>query len=300
MTVTQHNLATLPFLARSAAIAVVALSLGACAKVDGSSLHAGLTGGQSAEEKIAPANDLNRAVTYWGRKYIKHPTDKTAALNYAKNLKAAGHDKQAFRVLQHASTVHGNDREIASEYGRLALEQGQVALANKLLTLADDHSKPDWRIVSGRGAALAKIGKYGEAVSMFKRAHQLAPSNPTVLNNLAMAHAGNGDLKTAENYLREAAKNPMAKGKVNKNLALVLKLQGRSAEAANVGRPNYAAAAPVAPKPVLAKATKPAPRHRTYRRKARNATASLPLMRKSITPSQTGTPQAIVARSTIQ
>ena len=66
---------------------------------------------------------------------------------------------------------------------------------------------------------------------MFERAHSLAPANPTVLNNLAMAHAGSGNLQKAESLLRQAAQNPMAKGKVNKNLALVLDLQGRKAEA---------------------------------------------------------------------
>jgi len=97
--------------------------------------------------------------------------------------------------------------------------------------LADDRTSPDWRIVSGRGAALAKLGKYKEAVPVFERAHKLAPSNPTVLNNLAMAHAGSGNLSRAESLLRQASLNPMARDKVSKNLALVLKLQGRKAEA---------------------------------------------------------------------
>jgi Flp pilus assembly protein TadD len=183
---------------------------------------------------------MGKALNYWGRKYATSPADKEAALNYAKNLKASGQDKQAFLVLQQASVLHGNDRDIASEYGRLALEQGQVVLANKLLALADDQTQPDWRIVSGRGAALARMGKYSEAVEMFERANQLAPANPTVLNNLAMAHAGNGDLTAAEKLLRQAAENPMARAKVSKNLVLVLNLQGRKSEADAVARSNAA------------------------------------------------------------
>jgi Flp pilus assembly protein TadD len=109
----------------------------------------------------AGSKNMDKALNYWGRKYAKTPNDKAAALNYAKNLKASGDNKQAYRVLQQASAAHGNDREIASEYGRLALEAGQVQLASKLLALADDRTSPDWRIVSGRGAALAKLGKYG-------------------------------------------------------------------------------------------------------------------------------------------
>ena len=102
--------------------------------------------------------------------------------SYTKEFKT----KVAIEAIKGQRTVN----EIASEYGRLALEAGQVQLASKLLALADDHSSPDWRIVSGRGAALAKQGKYKQAIPLFERAHTLAPSNSTVLNNLAMAHAG--------------------------------------------------------------------------------------------------------------
>lgn len=216
---------------RAATLASIGLLLGACAKVSPPDLGLGLSEPKPSAMADAGGNDMGRALTYWGQKYAKKPSDKKAALNYAKNLKAAGHSKKAFRVLQQASVLHGNDREIASEYGRLALNHGQTGLANKLLALADDPSKPDWRIVSGRGAALAKLGKYAEAVTMFRRAHKLSPSNPTIMNNLAMANAGAGNLKEAERLLRQAASNPMAKGRVAKNLALVLKLQGRKAEA---------------------------------------------------------------------
>lgn len=222
------------YAARIAAVASIGLLIGACAKSGDINL------GLSSEERVnvadAGSDNMQKALNYWGRKYVKAPNDKEAALNYAKNLKASGQKKQAYQVLQQASMIHGNDREIASEYGRLALEQGQVGLASKLLALADDRTKPDWRIVSGRGAALAKLGKYQEAVTMFERAHELAPSNPSVVNNLAMAHAGSGNLKQAEQLLRSAADNPMAREKVSKNLALVLKLQGRHAEAEAVGK----------------------------------------------------------------
>jgi len=224
------------FSLRSSAIRIVAvtslaLSLGACAGGSGPDLGLGTSSSDATNMADAGSKNMDKALNYWGRKYAKTPNDKAAALNYAKNLKASGDNKQAYRVLQQASAAHGNDREIASEYGRLALEAGQVQMASKLLALADDRTSPDWRIVSGRGAALAKLGKYGEAVTMFERAHRLAPSNPTVLNNLAMAHAGNKNLNHAETLLRQAHQNPMARAKVSRNLALVLRLQGRKAEA---------------------------------------------------------------------
>jgi Flp pilus assembly protein TadD len=283
MTTAQHSYVPLASIAtRFVAIAAVSLMLGACSN-GAAELGAELGLAQNSEPSAADAgsSDLNKALNYWGRKYVKSPTNKIAALNYAKNLKAAGRNKQAYLVLQQASAVHGNDREIASEYGRLALAQGQASLANKLLSLADDQSRPDWRIVSGRGAALAKLGKYDQAVIMFERAHKLAPSNPTVLNNLAMAHAGSGNLKRAESLLRQASANPMAKSKINKNLALVLKLQGRNAEAAEVGKPQY-----LASKPAPWKIAKPVsrPTQKVARKRIRRSVAPQLAMRQSVAP----------------
>ena len=223
---------------RIATLAAASIALSACAQIGGPGDSAifGLEDEVPAPIADAGPGQLDEALKYWGSKYSKEPSDKQAALNYAKNLKAAGHKEQAFRVLQQASIMHGDDREIASEYGRLALENNQIELAAKLLALADDPAMPDWRVVSGRGATLAKLGQYGPAVEMFQRAHELAPSNPSVLNNLAMAQAGNGDLKAAETLLRQAAQNPMARDKVMKNLALVLELQGRKNEAQALAR----------------------------------------------------------------
>jgi len=240
--ISTHSKAACSFSAflRLTTIAAAGIALSACAQIggpgQGASLDLGL--GQETSTSVADAggDELSKAVVYWGQKFAREPDNKEAALSYAKNLKAAGQKEQAFQVLQQAAMVHGNDRDLASEYGRLALDMNQVDLAAKLLALADDPQKPDWRVVSARGAALARLGQYGDAVEMFQRANKLAPSNPTVLNNLAMAEAGNGNLKAAETLLRRAAETPMARDKVTSNLALVLNLQGRKAEAEAVAK----------------------------------------------------------------
>jgi Flp pilus assembly protein TadD len=84
---------------------------------------------------------------------------------------------------------HGTDQQLTSEYGRLALELNQINVAGQALAAADDPTRPDWRVISARGTVFAKQGKYGEAVPFYERALALAPDNPTIMNNLAMAHA---------------------------------------------------------------------------------------------------------------
>ncbi len=219
-------------LPRLAAALVAALALSACAQ-NGNDLFAlGPLTDDAAQQP--PPRDPAQAVAYYGKRYADAPKDKDIAIKYAQALTEVGHKSRALTVLRTAAVHHGNDPDFASVYGRTALANGQVKLASGLLATADDPSRPDWRIVSGRGTALAQQGKYKEAAAQFERALKLAPSNPSVLNNLAMAHAANGNLHSAERLLRKASLMPVTNPKVHQNLALVLRLQGREAEAARV------------------------------------------------------------------
>lgn len=205
------------------------LALAACAQ-DGArelSLDHSSARQLAQQDSADPKSELDRAIAYWGQQYAKQPSDRTAALSYALNLKAAGQKKAALQVLQQASLYHGNDQEIASEYGRLALEFGQVGLAQKLLAVAYDPTNPDWRVVSAQGTVLAKQGDYQGAIPYYERALQLAPDQPSVVNNLAMALVADGQAAKAEPLLRQAAADPDADPRVRQNLALVLDLQGK-------------------------------------------------------------------------
>jgi Flp pilus assembly protein TadD len=176
-------------------------------------------------------DDLLKATDYWGKEYAKSPRELQPALNYARNLKAMGEKRRALAVLQQASLYHGQNRELASEYGRLALDLDQVNVAKQLLAIADDPGNPDWRVVSARGAALAKEGDYDAAIPFFERALTIAHDQPSVLSNLALAHAMNGQPARAESMLRQAAATDANSPRIRQNLALVLGLQGKYDEA---------------------------------------------------------------------
>jgi Flp pilus assembly protein TadD len=184
-----------------------------------------------AENLPADASELDRATVYWQKKYEANPQDLKAALAYLRNLRAGGNDRAAFAIAQQASIFHGNDRELAGEYGRLALKYGQTQLAARLLTAADNPAKPDWKIVSARGAAFAKLGDTARALPILERAHKLAPDEPSVINNLAMAYVASGELVKAENLLQPVALTEKGTPRMRQNLALVLGLQERYTEA---------------------------------------------------------------------
>ncbi len=176
-------------------------------------------------------SELEKATEYWGKQYSQNPRDIKIALNYARNLRAMGEKQRALAVFQQASIFHGDNRELAGDYGRLALDFDQVQLAGQLLAAADDPIHPDWRIISARGTVLAKQGKYAEAIPYYDRALNLAHNQPSILSNLAMATAMSGDPARAESLLRRAEASDGASPKIRQNLALVLGLQGKYDEA---------------------------------------------------------------------
>jgi Flp pilus assembly protein TadD len=216
------------------AIAAMGLLVGACAQLGSTALQLAAAPQAGESTKAAAADgrsELQKATQYWGEAYAKNPRDAQTALNYARNLKALGEKRQALAVLQQASTVNGNHRGISGEYGRLALEFDQISLAQKLLEQAEDPANPDWRIVSARGTVLAKQGRYREAIPHYERALTLAPDQSSILSNLALAHAMEGNADKAEALLRQAAATGGDEVRVSQNLALVLGLQGKYDEA---------------------------------------------------------------------
>lgn len=223
-----------------AAVAGVALLCSACAGLGDLSLDGGnnlLSSSKTQKDKndsLANLSELDRAIVYWGQKSASNPKDLKAVLNYVRNLKAAGRKEQALNVLQQASFHHGTDREFAGEYGRLALALDQTSIAEKLLRVAEDPSKPDWRIISALATSQAKQGRYTDAIPHYQRAIQLAPNEKSLINNLAMAYAATGRAAEAEPLLRRAAATSTPGDKIHKNLALVLSLQGKDAEANQV------------------------------------------------------------------
>ncbi len=184
-----------------------------------------------ADQTAMPVSELEKATAYWGKEYGKNPRKLDAAIAYAKNLKAMGKKGQALSVMQQASMHHGNDRKLASEYGRLALEMDQLSVAAPLLEAADDPSSPDWRVISARGTVLAKQGKYKDAIPLYERAATLAHDHPSITNNLAMAYAMSGEADKAEDLLRRAVATDPENPKVRQNLAIVLGLVGKHDEA---------------------------------------------------------------------
>lgn len=134
--------------------------------------------------------------------------------------------KQAInRIVADSGSI---DKADALDLGRLALDLGDAPLAGDVLALAD---QSDWRVLTARGAAMAQQGLYQDALPLFERAYRAAPTNASVLSNIAMAKVAAGQPEQAEPLLRKAAGLRPSDQQIRDNLALVLVVLGREGEA---------------------------------------------------------------------
>jgi Flp pilus assembly protein TadD len=176
------------------------------------------------------------------RKTASTATDDIAQ---ARKLRLAGQRLAALRLLDQAAARHPKNSDLMEQRGLLALEIGQLPKAEKLLNLAVKHNDRDWRLKSALGAAMAAQGQHKGAIKHLRAALRLSPGNPAILNNLALSYATAGNLKDAERILRRVVAKKARGGQLrraNQNLALVLGLRGKHAEARRVASSTLPAA----------------------------------------------------------
>ncbi len=179
-------------------------------------------------------SELDQTRSYWSRAYANKPKDKSVGLKFANVLRMTGRNEQALAVMQQVVIAHPEDRAVLSAYGKALAAAGNLQKALGVIQRAYTPDNPDWRLLSAQGAILDQLGKPKEARNAYRKALDLAPNEPSVLSNLGMSYLLTGDLRSAETYLQNANNAPRADSRVRQNLALVVGLQGRFAEAEKI------------------------------------------------------------------
>jgi Flp pilus assembly protein TadD len=209
-----------------------ALALGGCAKLNDVT---GSIGGPPAE--MPKTQDGVRSFTdQWGKRYSANPTDRTAALSYAKGLRALTQYAQAVAVLQNLAIRYPEDQEVLGAYGKALADNGRLPEAAEVLAKAHTPDRPNWSILSSQGAVADQMGDHAAAQRFYIAALKIAPGEASVLSNLGLSYALARNLPLAEETLRQANASPGADARVRQNLALVLALQGKFAEAEQLER----------------------------------------------------------------
>jgi Flp pilus assembly protein TadD len=165
---------------------------------------------------------LRQAEESAGKAYERSPKDKSVGMNYASVLMMTGKNTQALAVMQQIAIANPADRDVLAAYGKSQAAAGQLEHALSTIQRAQTPDRPDWRLYSAEGAVLDQLGRSNEARSRYRQALDLKPNDPSVLSNLGMS------------YVQSAIAQPGADSRVRQNLALVVGLQGRFAEAERI------------------------------------------------------------------
>lgn len=217
-------------LASTALAMVLAAGLAGCKTTNGPE-----TTGSLARTPTTDAG-WRSEVERWEARYRAHPEDFITAMSYAQALRATGQRGQAVAVLEQASIKNPNDKTLLGAYGRALADVGNYNQALEVLSRAHTPDMPDWRVLSAQGAVLDQLGRYEEARRYYASALKVVPDEPTVLSNLGLSYALSKDLKKAEATLRRATIQQGVGPRARQNLALVVGLQGRFAEAEQIAR----------------------------------------------------------------
>jgi Flp pilus assembly protein TadD len=178
----------------------------------------------SAQDRIEAQRlpPLGRAA-FWAREVDIDARDPVAGANLANALRNLGRIDEAQAAADKVLIVAPTDLEALLEAARARLAQGQGFYAIDLAKRAQMVAPKDWRPMTLLAIACEQSERDAEALAAHRAAVTLAPDQAAPLANLAMFQAGQGDLAMAETLLRL-------------NLALVLGLGGKIAEAETLSR----------------------------------------------------------------
>jgi Flp pilus assembly protein TadD len=229
-------------LASAAILAAVAAAVAGCQTTQGTDT----TGSLALAPPDRSDTDWHRDLAVYGEKYRVSSSDLDVDMRYAQALRATGQRAQAVAVLEQVSIQFPGNKMVLGEYGRALAEAGNYDQALEVFDRAHTPDRPDWHILSAQGAVLDQMGRHEDAQRHYLTALKIVPDEPSVLSNLGLSYALSKDLKNAEATLRRAAAQQPADPRVRQNLALVVGLQGRFAEAEDIARadlpPDQAAA----------------------------------------------------------
>jgi Flp pilus assembly protein TadD len=229
---------------RLGAVALAALLVGAAPLVGCQGLS-GMDGSIASISQPLPTDEaaLRAYADDWGKRYDGNPGAKVASINYARALRALTRYTEAAAVMQTAAVKAPQDFEVLGAYGKALADDGQLEQAKDVLARSYTPERPDWTIMSVQGSVADRLGDHAGAQTFYHDALKIAPGEPSTLSNLGLSYALTKDLPDAEAALRQACASPRADARMRQNLALVLALEGKFAEAERISRQDMTAQA---------------------------------------------------------
>jgi Flp pilus assembly protein TadD len=218
-------------LASAATAAALAVAIAGCSTTRGPETTGSV-------ERATPRSEAEwrKEAQLLGERYRVNPRDADNAIRYARALRALEQRSQAVAVLEQATIHNPDNAALLGAFGRALADAGTFGRALDVLSKAHSPDQPDWRILSAQGAVLDQMARHKDAREYYAAALKIVPDEPSVLSNLGLSYALSKELAQAETTLRRAAAGNRTDPRVRQNLALVVGLQGRFAEAEDIAR----------------------------------------------------------------
>ncbi len=183
-------------------------------------------------ERLDP---LARAA-FWSNEAIIDPNDAEAGVKLASALRGLGRNDEAADAAQQVLVVHPDNKDALLEAARGYLASGAGFNAIDPLKRLQALDPRDWRSWSLLGVAYEQTERPGDAETAWNQALALSPDNPGVLATSPCTTRPRAIRPRAEGLLRKAAAQPGSTIQVRLNLALILGLEGKFAEAEQITR----------------------------------------------------------------
>ncbi len=181
-------------------------------------------------QTILRADALTQAA-FFSNQADHDPTNIQTGLYLSNALRALGRNGEAADAAHRVLLFAPDNVDLLVAAARAHIADDNAFFAIDPLTHVTELKPKEWLAWSLLGVAYDQVKRPQDAQGAWAHALQLSPNNPSVLTNMAMSKVMNGDLAAAEPLLRTAATQPSATIQVRQDLALVLGLQGKMAEA---------------------------------------------------------------------
>lgn len=200
---------------------------------------------QAIEEALRPAtaeqiaaaersDPLTRA-NFWAGEYRKNSGELNTIVAFMHALRAIGSHERVEEIATAQIPVHPDSYELPLEYGRSLLADKKPSEAIQVFLRSADLAPPDVATpLAALGVAFDQVEEHANAQKAYAYALAREPGRVSTLSNYGLSLALSGNLSEAELQLRKAASLPGANTTVKQNLALILGLQGRFEEMAEV------------------------------------------------------------------
>lgn len=190
---------------------------------------------ESAE--AAEANfDYKLATMHYSRLVEMDPGDIASVLGFARNLRYIGNSKAAVLLLKKALSSLPKHVDLRIQLVKAQIASGFLEEAAGQTDYLLQTAPAEWEVYALEGVILDHHGKFLAAQTAYGKALSISPNNITVLNNMSLSLAQNGKLDLAISLLQNLVQSEYSTPQVRQNLALFHALNGDLQSAEKLAR----------------------------------------------------------------